>query len=78
MWNFPLFSLLTQHRGISGSTASLLTLTVGVASCSVDSSVGAASSVDTSAGANSLVSSSVSCGVGGLLILLPGYPLAPQ
>ena len=64
--------------GISGSSAGFLTMAIGAAGSSVGSSVGTTSSVDTSAGVSSLVGFSISCEVEGLLILAPGYPLAPQ
>ena len=73
------FSLSSHHTGgISGSSAGLLTVAAGAAGSSVGSSVGATSSVDTSAGVSCSVGSPISCGVGGLLTLAPGYPLAPQ
>ena len=59
MWNFPLFSLLVPYRETCGSSASSLTVTVGVACSSVGSSTGAASSIDTSVGVGSSVGSSV-------------------
>ena len=68
------FSLFLCHKGgIPDSSASSLTMAIGVAGSSLGSSVGATSSVDTSAGVSSSVGPSISCGVGGFQIPQPAH-----